>query len=103
LPEIPPALTHLRLDPGSAPGLFRIARMVLKGADGKVVKAWIGRPAPQPPAGSAVDAKPKAAACHFPNWHRPSKDQTGPNFAEWGFTPRATPRVPDHQQPKHPA
>jgi hypothetical protein len=52
LPEIPPALTHLRLDPGSAPGLFRIARMVLKGADGKVVKAWMRQPAPQTPTGS---------------------------------------------------
>jgi hypothetical protein len=33
--------THLRLDPSSAPGLARIARVVLKDADGNVVKAWI--------------------------------------------------------------
>lgn len=44
LPAITPALTHLRLDPGTAPGLVRIARLVLKDAAGKVVKAWIGGP-----------------------------------------------------------
>jgi arylsulfatase A-like enzyme len=40
------ALTHLRLDPNSAPGLVRIARVVLKDAEGKVVKAWFGSPTP---------------------------------------------------------
>ncbi|MBM4093147.1 MAG: sulfatase [Planctomycetes bacterium] len=46
LPAVTPALTHLRLDPGNAPGLVRIARLVLKDADGKVVKAWLGNAAP---------------------------------------------------------
>ena len=41
LPAVAPALTHLRLDPGNAPGLVRIARIVLKDASGKVVKSWI--------------------------------------------------------------
>jgi hypothetical protein len=41
LPAMTPALTHLRLDPGHAPGLVRIARVVLKDASGKVVKSWI--------------------------------------------------------------
>jgi arylsulfatase A-like enzyme len=45
LPAITSALTYLRLDPGTAPGLVRLARLVLKDADGKVVKAWIGGPA----------------------------------------------------------
>ncbi|MDP6356318.1 MAG: sulfatase-like hydrolase/transferase [Planctomycetota bacterium] len=43
LPAAEPALTHLRLDPGTAPGLVRIARMVLKDANGKVVKSWMPR------------------------------------------------------------
>ena len=46
LPAVTPALTHLRLDPGNAPGLVRIARLVLRDADGKVVKAWLGTAAP---------------------------------------------------------
>jgi hypothetical protein len=41
LPSVTPALTHLRLDPGNAPGLVRIARIVLKNASGKVVKSWM--------------------------------------------------------------
>ena len=41
LPAVTPAITHLRLDPGNAPGLVRIARIVLKDASGKVVKSWI--------------------------------------------------------------
>ena len=41
----PPSLTHLRLAPCAAPGLVRLARVVLKDADGKVVKAWMGKPA----------------------------------------------------------
>jgi hypothetical protein len=41
LPAVTPALTHLRVDPGNAPGLVRIARIVLKDASGKVVKSWI--------------------------------------------------------------
>ena len=40
-PAVTPAITHLRLDPGNAPGLVRIARIVLKDASGKVVKSWI--------------------------------------------------------------
>jgi hypothetical protein len=39
-------LTQLRLDPSAAPGLVRLARVVLKDAEGKVVKAWMGAPAP---------------------------------------------------------
>jgi arylsulfatase A-like enzyme len=35
-------VTHLRLDPGNAPGLVRIACFVLKDKSGKVVKAWMG-------------------------------------------------------------
>ncbi len=46
LPAVTPALKHLRLDPGNAPGLVRIARLVLRGSDGKVVKVWIGNAAP---------------------------------------------------------
>jgi len=59
LPAVSTALTHLRLDPGNAPGLVRIARLVLKDADGKGVKAWLGNPAlhaaavPKPPASGA--------------------------------------------------
>jgi arylsulfatase A-like enzyme len=56
--------------------------------------------APAPPA--AKSNQTQVAAYYFPNWHRPSKDHTGPNFAEWGFIPRATPRFEGHQQPKHP-
>ena len=41
LPAVKPAITHLRLDPGNAPGVVRIARIVLKDASGKVVKSWI--------------------------------------------------------------
>jgi hypothetical protein len=40
LPAVSTALTHLRLDPGNAPGLVRIARLVLKDGTGKVIKAW---------------------------------------------------------------
>ena len=40
------SLTHLRLDPSASPGLVRIARVVLKNADGKLVKAWMSEPAP---------------------------------------------------------
>ncbi len=40
------SLTHLRLDPSSAPGLVRIARVVLKDAHGNVVKVWMGTPLP---------------------------------------------------------
>jgi len=46
LPAVTPALTHLRIDPGTAPGLVRIARLVLKDAEGKVVKVWLGNAAP---------------------------------------------------------
>jgi arylsulfatase A-like enzyme len=46
LPAVTPALMHLRLDPGTAPGLVRIARFVLRDADGKVLKAWVGATAP---------------------------------------------------------
>lgn len=42
LPVTGQPITHLRLDPGNAPGLVRIARLVLKDAGGQVVKAWIG-------------------------------------------------------------
>ncbi len=40
--EATQSVTHLRLDPGNAPGLVRIARFVLKDKSGKVVKAWMG-------------------------------------------------------------
>jgi len=40
------SLKYLRFDPSSAPGLARIARVVLKDAEGKVVKAWMGQAAP---------------------------------------------------------
>jgi arylsulfatase A-like enzyme len=40
------SLTYLRLDPSAAPGLVRIARVVLKDAEGKVVKTWMGAPLP---------------------------------------------------------
>jgi hypothetical protein len=36
------SLKYLRFDPSSAPGLARIAQVVLKDAEGNVVKAWIG-------------------------------------------------------------
>jgi arylsulfatase A-like enzyme len=36
------SLKYLRFDPSSAPGLARIAQVVLKDVEGKVVKAWIG-------------------------------------------------------------
>lgn len=45
LPVTSPPITHLRVDPGTAPGLVRIARLVLKDADGNVLKAWIGKEA----------------------------------------------------------
>lgn len=45
LPAVTPAITHLRLDPGEAPGVVRIARIVLKDASGKVIKSWMGQPA----------------------------------------------------------
>lgn len=47
IPVVTPPLTHLRLDPGTAPGLVRIARLVLKDAAGNLVKAWIGPEAPK--------------------------------------------------------
>ena len=58
---------------------------------------WTDAPAPQ----AAKPNQTQAAAYYFPNWHR-QEGQTGPNFAEWGFIPRATPRFEGHQQPKHP-
>jgi hypothetical protein len=36
------SLKYLRFDPSSAPGLARIAQVVLKDAEGNLVKAWIG-------------------------------------------------------------
>jgi arylsulfatase A-like enzyme len=44
IPAITPAPTFLRFDPGNAPGLVRIARFVLKDANEKEVKAWMGKP-----------------------------------------------------------
>lgn len=41
IPAADPIVT-LRLDPGSGPGLVRVARLVLKDAGGKVLKNWIG-------------------------------------------------------------
>jgi arylsulfatase A-like enzyme len=41
LPATETAITHLRLDPGAAPGIVRIAKIVLKDASGNVVKSWI--------------------------------------------------------------
>lgn len=55
LPATTQPITHLRFDPGAAPGLVRIARLVLKEADGKVVKVWIGGTASRP--GKAADKK----------------------------------------------
>jgi hypothetical protein len=100
LPAIMPALTHLRLDPGNAPGLVRIARLVLKDADGKVIKTWMGTTAAIAPPTPKFNQS-QAVAYYFPNWHR-QEGQTGLNFAEWGFIPRAKPRFEGHQQPKHP-
>jgi len=37
------AVTHLRLDPGTGPGLVRIADMALEDAEGKAVRVWIGK------------------------------------------------------------
>lgn len=48
IPEAMLPLTRLRLDPGNAPGLVRIARLVLKDANGNVVKAWMGEAALAP-------------------------------------------------------
>ena len=42
LPATAQPLRHLRFDPGNAPGLVRIARLVLKDAKGKLLKTWIG-------------------------------------------------------------
>jgi arylsulfatase A-like enzyme len=96
LPVVTPALTHLRLDPGTAPGLVRIARFVLKDADGKVIKAWVGAAAAAtaPPAGSRADHL-QLAAYYFPNW--------GPMpHSEWRSLKTARPRFEGHAQPKVP-
>jgi arylsulfatase A-like enzyme len=61
---------------------------------------WTDAKPAVPPAPRAK-AEVQAAAYYFPNWHR-APGQTGPNFGEWGNLPRATPRFPGHQQPKHP-
>ena len=96
LPAVTPALTHLRLDPGSAPGLVRIARFVLKDADGKVIKAWVGTAATAAarPAGSRADQL-QLATYYFPNW--------GPMpHSEWKSLKAARPRFEGHAQPKVP-
>lgn len=41
LPALDPVLTHLRLDPGNAPGRVRIASVVLKDGADQVVKSWL--------------------------------------------------------------
>ena len=41
LPLKQPAITFLRLDPGSAPGEVRVERFVLKDEGGRVLKAWV--------------------------------------------------------------
>ena len=96
LPTVTPALMHLRLDPGTAPGLVRIARFVLKDADGKVIKAWVGTAATAAarPAGSRADHL-QLAAYYFPNW--------GPMpHSEWKSLKAAGPRFEGHAQPKVP-
>ncbi|HPA19818.1 MAG TPA: hypothetical protein PLU30_18860 [Verrucomicrobiae bacterium] len=42
LPSVAQRITRLRLRPGNAPGLVRIARLLLRDANGTVVKAWVG-------------------------------------------------------------
>jgi arylsulfatase A-like enzyme len=46
IPETAQPVSHLRLDLGTAPGLVRIARLVLKDAKDNVVKAWMGADRP---------------------------------------------------------
>ena len=58
LPVEQPAVTFLRLDPGSSPGEIRLERLVLEDANGRVLKAWIGTPLPDPPK-PARGAKPE--------------------------------------------
>jgi arylsulfatase A-like enzyme len=94
LPAVTPALTHLRLDPGNAPGLVRIARIVLKDGEGSVIKAWAGEPsaAMPPPRSEGL----QLAAYYFPNW--------GPvAHSEWKSLQAARPRFEGHAQPKVPA
>jgi arylsulfatase A-like enzyme len=97
LPAAKPALTHLRLDPGSAPGLVRIARLVLKDAEGKVIKAWVAAAAATAAASQPEIRKDQLqlAAYYFPNW--------GPMpHSEWNSIKAARPRFEGHAQPKVP-
>lgn len=41
LPATDTPITHVRLDPGNAQGIVRIAKIVLKDKSGNVVKAWL--------------------------------------------------------------
>ena len=50
---------------------------------------------------STVEEKVQVAAYYFPNWHR-TEGKKGPDFGAWAEIPRAIPRFPGHQQPKHP-
>lgn len=95
LPAVAPALMHLRLDPGSAPGLVRIARFVLKDANGKVIKAWVGAAAAAASQPESRKDQLQLAAYYFPNW--------GPMpHSEWNSIKAARPRFEGHAQPKVP-
>lgn len=43
LPKVNAPISHLRFDPGEAPGLVRIARFTLLDASGAVIKSWVGQ------------------------------------------------------------
>lgn len=95
LPAVTPALMHLRFDPGTAPGLVRIARFVLKDAKGKVIKAWVGADAATARFSGLRADRCQLAAYYFPNW--------GPiPHSEWNSLKVARPRFEGHTQPKVP-
>jgi hypothetical protein len=106
LPVAQASVTFLRLDPCAAPGLVRIARLVLKDATGKVVKAWFGQPVSAAgKVAAAVGERPTIACYYFPNYHPgdPRNQQAhGKGWSEWELVKAARPRFPGHFQPNVP-